>query len=180
MRISVLLVVFVSFSISAVLKGEGERKEAPAQEKKAAGEKNVKPACKRSEVAGLVLEVCVPENSIAGAPIACTVTVTNTSKDTIIYEFTSWPRTFVMEIKGPKGTVVPLTRYGKSVFEGEVARFIARELKPGQSITLTYDLNRCFDLSMVDDYSLSAVSRQTWINKKKISVDGLIFSVKDR
>ena len=145
----------------------------------AAGEKKVNPARKRSEVAGLVLEVCVPENSIAGAPIACTVTVTNTSKDNIIYVFTTWPRTFVMEIKGPKGTVVPLTRYGKSVFEGEDFSFKERTLAPGQSILLQYDLTRYFDLTLADDYSLSVVSRQNWINEKKISVDALKFSVKE-
>jgi hypothetical protein len=179
MRIFVLLVVFVGVSVPTILEAEGERKETPPHEKKAAGEKKVKPACKRSDVAGLVFEVCLPENNIAGGPIACTVILTNTSPNTISYIHTTASRAFILEIKDPKGTFVPLTRYGKLVFEGEDLRFIDRKLKPGQSIELTYDLTRCFDLSMPDDYSLSAVSRQTWINEKKISVEGLKFSVKE-
>ena len=145
----------------------------------AAGEKKVKPACKRSEVAGLVLEVCVPEKSSAGAPINCIVTVTNTSKDTIAYEFTSTLREFILEIKDREGTVVPFTRYGKLLFEGDDFRFIQQKLGPGESLTLAYDLTRCFDLTIVDDYTLSAVSRYSIIKNMKISVDSLRFSVSE-
>ncbi len=179
MRIHVSLLVLVSFSIPIILDAEGGKKEAPAEKKKLA-EKKVELACKRLELSGLVLEVCLPEKNVAGAPIACIVTVTNKSKETITYEYTSTLREFIMEIRDPKGTVVPYTRFGKLVFEGKDVRFIQMKLRPGEDLTLVYDLTRCFDLSMADDYSLSAVSRQTWINEKKISVDALKFSVKDR
>jgi hypothetical protein len=179
MRSLVSLVVIVSFCIPAFLNAEGEKKEPRAQEK-AAGEKKMQPACKRSEIAGLVLEVCVPEKNIAGAPFACTIKVTNTANGAITYVFTTSVRMFVLEIKDLKGTPIPYTRFGKSVFEGEDTRFLERTLAPGQSILLQYDLTRYFDLTIADDYSLSVVSRQNWMKDKKISVDALKFSVKDR
>ena len=172
MRIIFSLLVIVSFSLPAILEAEGKKTVGPK-------EKKMEMACKRSEVAGLVLEVCAPGKSNAGTALVCAITVTNTAKETVAYLYTTDLRSFVLEIKDSKGTVVPYSRYGKTVFEGRDLRFIDKKLEPGNGFTVEYDLSRCFDLSLAGDYSLSAVSRQPLVKGMKISIDSLRFSVKD-
>jgi hypothetical protein len=174
MRILLALFALLSLLVPSMLEAAGDKKGEPA------GAKKAKQACKRSEISGLVLEVCVPAENIIGARIICTVTVTNKSKQRIRYDKTGPLREFVIEIKDREGTAAAYTRFGKLVFEGEDISFIRRQLAPGESHTLEYDLTRCFDLSMADGYSLSAVSRYDLVKEMQISVDSVRFSVKER
>ena len=168
--------VMASFFIPTTLDASREKKGS--EDKQEA--KKVKTVCKRTTVSGIEFEVCVPEQNLPGTEILCTAKVTNNSKGKVTYTYSSTFRYLTFEIKNSKGTPVPYSAFGKLVFDGRDSRNTELDLEPGRFLYLTYNISRFFDMSLVDNYTMTVAFRKFKVNGANLSVDDVRFSVMDK
>jgi hypothetical protein len=60
-----------------------------------------------------------------------------------------------INITGPDGTKVGLTRFGSQLLEVKGGSAVIRTLKPGEEVLMTIPLSRCYDLSLNGKYCIS-------------------------
>ena len=157
-----ILSIFFILSIVTMVAAMENRAQERSKDGKAA-----KLSCNKSENADVELDICLPAQDKVGAEIKCLVNLTNKKDYALRYLSASHLRDFQIEIKDSVRKVVAYTAYGSLTIAGVSNKKVLEELGPNQSLSMTYDLTRFFDLTAADRYTIR-VSRR--INGENISV----------
>jgi hypothetical protein len=124
------------------------------------------------------LTVALTEKGVAGEALPITITLRNAGRAVVTYGEVAGIGDYKLAVKDAEGKAIPVTRYGKWWLEtvggggGERYKYVIRKLEPGQSMSLSANLTRLYDLTVAGKYTL-VVSRK--INAD--NADGQAFTV---
>lgn len=96
-------------------------------------------------------------NFMPAAPIVLTVTLKNTTDKTLSH-LTSRPEIdYPIEVKNKKGEIMPLTRYGQRLKKSSKTFWSigGSDLVPGEEVSNTFIVNRVFDMTDDDEYTIT-------------------------
>ena len=109
----------------------------------------------------------------SAAPVVLIISIKNNSQSGMSYIETDSELVFDINVKNAKGESMPLTRYGKRIMQPEaeptVFRRILVKLKPGEKSLYKILVNRIYDMSVPDSYSVTAKRRFLPEGESKLS-----------
>ena len=103
----------------------------------------------------------MPETVIAGEAIAIKLILKNDSNEDVLCAYGSPYGDFSITIKDSSGSVVPMTRFGRQVMQGNSGESYKHNVKPlsaGKNAQVCLNITRLFDLTIADKY-IVAVAR---------------------
>ncbi len=118
------------------------------------------------------LKVEIPRKAIAGTEIKIRLLMTNKGKEVVTYGESTELRGFDIKLVDNDYSPVSTTKYWDAIGGNSAnSRYVIRELAPGATKIVDFNISRVFDVTVAGDYFLTVSRMFNVLTKNKFSIE---------